>query len=447
VDVVPCLEFFGHLHDLFRIERYANLAALPHGGDLDPRNPEMQRMLEDWVGQMTALFPSPWFHIGLDEPWELERAGTLGGVEPGKLYLDHLNRMAGMVRRNGKRVLFWADITSGAALFERYPQLASSLPEGAIPVPWHYHEEKDYSRMLEPFSKARVPQIIGTGIWAWDTIVPDFRVTFANIDGFLRDGRAHGTLGIINTNWADDAQVLYRMTMPGVAYGAIAAWQPGAVDREHFFLNYCSTVYGDELAAEVAPALQALDAAQQAMTAALGAEDIFRLWDDPLAPASLARARAHVQDLRTARLKAEEAQEHLQTAQARHPESLSSLLVGARLLDYAGMKFLYAVEIADIFLKLGAASPSRADLSFWLGRQMVDRNHSRVDDLMDSITELRDLYHAAWDAEYTPYRRAAALGRFDAEYEYWRRFQSRVWEMRRTFKEGSPLPALDSLRH
>jgi hypothetical protein len=40
------------------------------------------------------------------------------------------------------------------------------------------------------------------------TIVPDFRVTFANIDGFLRDGRRLGTLGLINTNWADDAKVL-----------------------------------------------------------------------------------------------------------------------------------------------------------------------------------------------------------------------------------------------
>ena len=344
-------------------------------------------------------------------------------------------------------MLFWADVTSGAALFDKYPQLASSLPEGVIPVPWHYNEEKDYSRMLEPFSKAHVPQIVGTGVWAWDTIVPDFRVTFANIDGFLRDGRVHGTLGIVNTNWADDAQVLYRMTMPGVAYGAIAAWQPGAVDREHFFLNYCLSVYGAELAGEIAAALQALDDAQQAMAAALGSEDMFRLWDDPLAPASLARSRAHVQDLRTARLKAEEAQEHLQAAEARHPETLSSLLLGARMLDYAGMKFLYAVEIADIFAKLGTASPSRADLSFWLGRQAADRNHSRVGDLMDLITELRDLYRAAWDAEYIPYRRAAALGRFDAEYEYWRRFQSRVWQLRRTFKEGSPAPTLDSLVH
>ncbi len=446
VDVVPCLEFFGHLHDLFRMERYADLAALPHGGDLNPRNPEMQRILEDWIAQMTALFPSPWFHIGLDEPWELERANSAdSGIDPAKLYLDHLARTSELVRRRGKRVLFWADVASGANLFEKYPQLASGLPEGTLPVPWYYHVAKDYSMMLEPFSKAHVPQIIATGIWAWETIVPNFAATFANIDGYVSEGRRYGTLGIINTNWGDDAQILYRMTLPGVAFGAVAGWQRDPVDRAGFFSNYASLLYGGRISGEVAAALVSLNEAEQAMTSALGAEDMFRLWDDPFFPPALARARAHVAQLREARLKAEDAQERLQTAAKEDPESLSSFLVGARLLDYAGMKFLYAVEIADFYAKLDSSS-SRADISFWLGTEASARNHSRIADLMDFITELRGLYKTQWQAQYTDYRLGSALGRFDAEYEYWRAFQARLWEVKRTFQQGRPLPPLDSLR-
>lgn len=442
VDVVPCLEFFGHLHDLFRLERYARLALLPHGSDLDPRNPENRRMLEDWIAQMAALFPSPWFHIGLDEPWELERAGA---ADPGRLYLDHLRQTSELVRRHGKRVLFWADVASGANLFEKYPHLAESLPEGTIAVPWHYHAERDYSRMLEPFRKAGAPHVIGTGIWAWDTIVPDFQTTFANIDGFLRDGRRYGTLGIINTNWSDDAQILFRMTLPGVAYGAIAAWQHDPIERERFFDNYASVLYEAGTAKDVAAALRALDEAHQKIQAALGPEDMFRLWDDPLAPEPLARARAHRDQLREARLRAEDAQELLQSAAERHPETLASLLVGARLLDYAGMKFLYAAEIADNYSRLDA-SATRQDVSFWLGREADSRNHSRMGDLMDLIAELRDLYRQQWEAEYTAYRLGAALGRFDAELEYWRRLQARFWELRRAFRPGTPLPPLESLR-
>jgi hypothetical protein len=443
VDVVPCLEFFGHLHDLFRIERYADLASLPHGGDLNPRNPRMQELVRDWVGQMAALFPSPWFHVGLDEPWELERAGSAaaGGVAPGKLYLEHLNRMAELVRGHGKRMLFWADVAAGAALFEKYPELAANLPAATLPVPWHYHAEKDFSRMLAPFTKAGVPQVIGTGVWAWDTIVPDYTVTFANIDGFLADGKKHGTLGIINTNWSDDAQILYRMTLPGVAYGAAAAWQSTPMDRAGFFGAYAAHLYG-AAGEKVARALAAMDRGQQHIARALGSESMFRLWDDPFAPDRLARVRGHVQELREARLAAEEAEELLYEA-GRH-ETTGSLVLGARLLDYAGMKFLYAVEIADGYEK--AVAGNRAEASYWLGRQASARNHGRMGDLMDSITELRELYRKAWEAEYTTYRMGSALGRFDAEYEYWRRMQARFWEIQRTFKPGVALPTLDTLR-
>src|SRR5690242_13641779 len=96
VDVVPCLEYFGHLHDLFRLERWADMAALPHGGDINPRHPRTQAFLEDAIGQMAALFPSPWFHAGLDEPFELEVAGSqaAGGVEASALYGEHLANVA-----------------------------------------------------------------------------------------------------------------------------------------------------------------------------------------------------------------------------------------------------------------------------------------------------------------------------------------------------------------
>jgi N-acetyl-beta-hexosaminidase len=31
IDVIPCLELYGHLHDLFRVEKYSGLSDLPHG--------------------------------------------------------------------------------------------------------------------------------------------------------------------------------------------------------------------------------------------------------------------------------------------------------------------------------------------------------------------------------------------------------------------------------
>lgn len=60
IDVVPCLELYGHLHDLFRIERYADLSAIPHGREFNPRNPQVDTLLVDWIEQLTDL-PKPVF--------------------------------------------------------------------------------------------------------------------------------------------------------------------------------------------------------------------------------------------------------------------------------------------------------------------------------------------------------------------------------------------------
>jgi hexosaminidase len=238
------------------------------------------------------------------------------------------------------------------------------------------------------------------------------------------------------------------MTLPGIAYSAAAAWQDVPIERARFFSDYAAVQYPGSSAPEVAAALEALTQSQQKVMAALGPETMFRLWDDPLAPAVLARAEKHLDELRSSRLLAEEAQEHLDRVMAAAPDAygLSSLRLGARLLDYAGMKFIYAINFASFFPKLGP-QPSHEDLDFFLGRQASARNHSRFADLLDTISEMREEYRLAWDSEYTPYRKQAALGRWDAEYEYWRRLQARIWEFMAQFKDHDPLPPLQSFRH
>ncbi|HVP48143.1 MAG TPA: beta-N-acetylhexosaminidase [Bryobacteraceae bacterium] len=449
VDVVPCLELYGHLHDLFRVERYADLGAFPHGGEINPRNPKTQALLHDWVEQLSALFPSPWFHVGMDEPWELEKAGSqaAGGVEPGKLYMEQLKSITALVRQFGKRPMFWADVINGARIFVRYPELLSQLPKDVIAVPWHYDVEADFSPLVAPFAREKVQQVFAPGIWCWDEISPDFLRSFQNIDGFLADARKYGTMGMINTGWTDASQVLYRTALPAMAYGAAAAWQQTPLDREQFFADYAAAFYSAPVAAEIAPALESLAKAQQLAEKVLGSETIFRLWDDPLTPARLNRLAGNRDSLREIRLLAEEALERLDRAQALKEDtySLPSLIVAARILDYAGMKYIYAQEMAGYFKTLGN-HPNHDDVYFYLAWESSARNHGRIMDLMDEISDLRGVYRSAWLAEYTDHRLRSVLGRWEAEYEYWRRFQTRLWDLIHKFKDGDTLPDLEDLR-
>jgi hypothetical protein len=47
--------------------------------------------------------------------------------------------------------------------------------------------------------------------------------------------------------------------------------------------------------------------------------------------------------------------------------------------------------------------------------------------------------------EYTPYRMGSALGRWDAEYQYWRGVHDRLRHFNDTTHEGDVLPSLDQV--
>jgi hypothetical protein len=451
IDVVPCIELYGHLHDLFRVERYAGLGVLRHGGEMDPASPDSQQLLDNWLGQVATLFPSKWIHLGFDEPFELERAHQPANAStpPGQLWLGELQHFAAQAQSLGKKPMFWADIDEGAYIFNRYPELAAHLPKEAVAVPWFYDARQDYSNLLEPFAHNGVPNLVATGIADWDNIAPDFATTFRNIDGFLAAGRAVGTLGEIDTEWSDSAQALHRESYPAIAYGAASAWQSTPLDKSTFPSTYAGLMYPRPGSARMAAAIADIAASQTLLRQALGRETAFRMWDDPFAPASLASIQPQRKQLRDARLAAEDAVDQLLGIEAPSPgieqEDRRSLLLAARLLDYAGMKFLYAQEIAGNFAAL-PAHPTKADIDYLLGRESSARNHSRVGDLLDLSGELAEDYRQEWLTQYRPFRLPTAMARWRAEQEFWRAFQSGTWAAVRSFHEGDTAPTLEQVR-
>jgi hexosaminidase len=436
IDVVPCLELYGHQHDLFRVERYSELGFIRYGRDFDPRSPKVISILADWIDQFSQLFPSSFFHIGFDETGETKKLSS----NPDKLYMNLFLKVSDLVRGHGKTVMVWSD------MFAKYSALIPQLPPGTIVVPWGY-EHTVYEPYWKPFATLPIPKFIASGVSIWDQILPDFDMSFDNIDNFLAAGRAHGVLGIINTVWTDDVIVLLRPAMPGIAYGAIASWQSLPVDRSQFFSDYAELVYPAAMAAEVSTGLRDLSEAESRLAAAVGEETGPQLWDDPFEPDRLSRIHAHLEDIHAARQAAEDAQVQLMQALRKHGNHLAlpELLLEARLTDYGTMKYLYADQISGFWQQLGK-SPTPSDLSFYTG-EIYSHDHSRIADLLDIIGNLQEPYRVAWLEEYTPYRLRRVMARFDGELDYWWTVKKRVEYFENHFRKGDTLPPFDSFTH
>ncbi|HEY5328602.1 MAG TPA: beta-N-acetylhexosaminidase [Acidobacteriaceae bacterium] len=444
IDVVPAVEMYAHLHDLFRIEKYSDLADFPHGTQFNPNDPRVQAILQDWANQLNALFPSKFVDVGFDETWSLLRANEKGKADSMavQLFIKQLTTVAGMFQAQGKTVMAYADI------MVKIPGIVPRLPKGLIALPWWYEPFGDaqYKRWLEPLVAEHVPHIVTSGVTSWDSIAPDYSKSFENIDSLLVAGRKSHSLGLLNTLWTDDGQTLLQMSWPGIAYGAAAAWQQAPMQRQTFFADYSRIQYPPEIAADFSAALTSLDAAETSLQKAIGNETMNAFWKNPFRPSSLQALKPKREDLRQARLHAEDALEHLYAIKAAAPGTphIDTFIVGAQIIDLAGMKFIYAGEISDAFRTL-PTHPTREQLMDVLGQDISNETHSRIMDMMDGLTETRRSYKAAWEQQYTPYRMGTALGRWDAEYEFWRRAQAKFEDLRTGFKTGDPLPTVQQL--
>jgi hypothetical protein len=445
IDVIPNLDLYGHQHDLFRIEKYSGLSDEPHGTEFDPRNPKVMPLLTDWVNQFADLFPSPFVSIGFDETFQIEQATKASGAAaaPAGLFVKQLTDVTRLFQNRGKHVMAYDDI------MVKFPQIIPKLPPGLIAVAWYYtSEDPTYKRWLGPLIANHIPHVVQPGVMSYDNIAPDYNTTFENIDTFLAAGRHSGALGLINSVWADDAQLLFRMSLPGMAYGAAAPWQSEPMDRANFFSDYANVMYPSAIAPDIASALSNMSDAETDLQKVLGNEQtMFALWEDPFYPPHYKVLAAHQSDLRETRLHAEEAETSLFRAGSlgADPATVNSLMIGSELLDYAAQKFQTPVEMSELWSKLG---PRRPDSEGWWnnwGSQITYQDHSRVVDLMDRITDLRPAYRAAWLQEYTPYRLGSALGRWDAEYQYWRGVQQKLQEFDDSSHAGDILPPLEKI--
>ena len=443
IDVIPNMELYGHLHDLFRVERYSNLGILPHGSDFDPRKPEVAALLGNWVDQLADLFPSPFFHIGFDETHEAPKLATRENLQPAALYMEQFRLVSGLLHKHGKTVLVFSD------MFTHYPELIPQIPSDTILVPWGY-DRTVYQPFWAPFAESPLTRFIAPGVSIWDQVAPNFYRSFDTIDSYLAAGRSHGALGMIDTLWADDIAVLMRPAFPGLCYGASSAWQAQPLDRKSFFSDYARIMY-PAAEAESAAGLDAVGRSEVELAKAFGGEHPDweetspYFWDDPLTPAHLQRAVARRENFRQTRLLAEDAIEHLARAiqMGADADTLSDLLLEARMLDYAGMKNLYAAEMADFWRESGA-HPKSAELKFFLVDETSTHDHSRIQDLMDTGGNLQQAFRTAWLASYTPYRLGTVMGKWDAEFQYWWRLARRFHDYAAGFRDGDSLRPLES---
>jgi hexosaminidase len=421
VTILPEQQTFGHLHHMLKYEIYSDVAERPHGHVLTPTKEQSYDIIKAMYSDLVPLFPGPFLHVGGDETFELGRGQTgarAAEVGLGRVYLEHMQKVSGVLQPYHKQLMFWGDIAV------KYPQLLSILPKDMIAVPWDYDAKPSFDGIIKPYRDAGLRVVVAPGANNWSQVWPNLDVAFVNIRNFVRDGQKLGAVGMLNTTWNDDGESLYGMAWPALIFGAAAGWQSAESDIDQFKDSYDWAFYRNS-DATFRGALENLDRGHEALAKINvddETDDLF--WVDPFTPEGAQLMQKIMPAARDMRLGAENALQALYRSSSKahaNQATLADMTLSAWRWDALGMKIQFTQEISnfywDAFQNQTDAQRVGNDL------EEITATNARLEDLRDATTRLSQMYREAWLREYNPFWLENVLVRYDT---LAREFQTKI---------------------
>ncbi|MHB1022383.1 MAG: glycoside hydrolase family 20 zincin-like fold domain-containing protein [Acidobacteriaceae bacterium] len=458
ITIIPEQEAFGHLHHVLTWEQYAPLAETPHGSVLAPGQAGSLPLIKQWFDELATIFPSPFLHIGADETFELGQGQTQADVQArglGAVYIDFLKRIYTALQPLHRRLLFWGDIAMSEP--ELVKQLPSDMKRNMIAVAWEYNPHPEgYSRWLKPYTDAGMETWVAPGVNNWSRVYPNNTMALDNIEGFVREGQRVGSTGMLNTVWNDDGEGLFDMDWYGVLFGAAAAWQPTGTTPTDKTINQFEQSYGQVFHGDTTGKIdQAQLEMMQAhnllkLTAKVGDGSDGLFWIDPWSKDGQVIANKVRPVLSEVRLHAERALVLLDQAREsqnlRETPALDALELGARRMDFIGLKFQLADQIAAGYAR-AYAMQNMPDKHRDVTLQLSSLNwvNGYCEDIRDGYSLTRDLYQQAWLRENRPYWLRNVLAQYDHSTQLWLtridtiRTAQRQWAQTHTLPPASEL--------
>jgi len=454
ITIIPEQEAFGHLYRVLAYDKYLDLGETPHGDVLAPGEPGSLQLIKSWFTEIAQTFPGPYVHIGADETFGLGRGKTKDEVAKrglGPVYVDFLLNIAHELAPLQKKILFWGDVAMND------PEQVKRLPKDLIAVPWWYDPEPSFDKYIKPFTDAGLETWVAPGVDSWLKVYPNNDVALRNIQGFIRDGQRMGAKGAITTMWNDQGETLFDQVWYGMLFGAAASWQQGESSIPQYQQSFAQ-VFHHDWSGKINQAHLEMIAAHQALEKVKiddASNNLF--WLDPWDAAGGKDGQAMADKIRPAlrdfRLHAEQAITLIEQAKDENPNltnrnALDALELGARRMDFIGMKFEFADEMAQFYDKVYAEQndPAKNDEVDALFSLITDMNDGRCDQLRDGYTFTRELYEDAWKKENRPYWLGNVQVRYEAAQLLW---YNRCTRLRRLFDDHdnnkTPLPPASSL--
>lgn len=231
IEVVPCMQTFGHLGKFLRYSAHANIAE--NATVLLPGEEETYKFIEACIKTCRQAFRSKRIHIGCDETRGLglgktfARSGSCDRAGIFKIFNEHVAQVTEICKKYDFHPMMWSDMyfsiaAPGKGTYDteiEVPQYAiDSMPDADMVFWDYYNEGNDFYRInIEAHKKFNRKCIFAGGIWTWNGFVPNFRYTYDTVKPALEECLRGGVKSVFGTAWAysdiNHMQALFCLAM------------------------------------------------------------------------------------------------------------------------------------------------------------------------------------------------------------------------------------------
>ena len=217
LELIPVVSNLGHTE---RFLRHAALQPLSeqrggapgrfapagsaHHDVVCPSLPETYAFFDRYITEVAALFPSRYFHVGLDEFWDLGYCSLCRPIVLAKglsaLFTAHIRHTHTLLSSLGKVMMMWDD------MFETCPESLAELPRDIVLCAWHY----DYidRRPAGHFNNCRREDSFALYESMGIPYLASTHSKLSNVESFTRYASMHKPMGIFLTVWEKEREQL-----------------------------------------------------------------------------------------------------------------------------------------------------------------------------------------------------------------------------------------------
>ncbi|MCK5861899.1 MAG: family 20 glycosylhydrolase [Candidatus Hydrogenedentes bacterium] len=222
IELVPNQNSFGHMHRWLQHDAYTDLGETPTSSDLCPTNPRSIALLNTMYDSLLPNFSSKQFNVGCDETFSMGKGGSKKEVKrigKGRVYLNFLKQIYGLVQEHGKTMQFWGDIIL------KHPELVPELPDHIIAMEWGYEANHPFAKRGSKFAKSGIPFYVCPGTSSWNSLLGRTDNAIENLRLAAGNGIENGAIGYLVTDWGDNGHWQFApISFVPFAWGAAVSW-------------------------------------------------------------------------------------------------------------------------------------------------------------------------------------------------------------------------------